>query len=53
MQTFSSGSPLNYVQNLPVIASENEGEFDFSPSNVAASVKISKNLYFFGNNIIL
>ena len=40
MQTFSSDSPLNSVQNLPVIASESEEEFDFSPSNVVAGVKI-------------
>ena len=44
MQTFSSDSPLNYVQNLPVIASESEVEFNFSPSNVAAGVQISNNL---------
>ena len=34
MQTFYSDSPLNSVQNLPVIASESEEEFDLSPSNV-------------------
>ena len=44
MQTFSSDSPLNYVQNFPVIASKIEEEFDFSPSNVAASVQISNTL---------
>ena len=44
MQTFSSDSPLNSVQNLLVIASESEEEFDFSPSNVAASVRISNTL---------
>ena len=44
MQTFSSDSPLNYVQNLPVIASESEEEFDFSPSNVVATVHISNTL---------
>ena len=36
--------PLNYVQNLPVIASESEEKFDFSPSNVAAGVKICNTL---------
>ena len=40
MQTFTSDFPLNSVQNLPVIASENEEKFDFSPSNVAAGVQI-------------
>ena len=44
MQTFSSDSPLNYVQNLIVIASESEEEFDFSLSNVASSVHISNTL---------
>ena len=44
MQTFSSDSPLNSVQNLPMIASESEEEFDLSPSNVVASVQISNNL---------
>ena len=44
MQTFSSNFPLNYVQNLPVIASESEEKFDFSLSNVAAVVKICNNL---------
>ena len=29
----SSDSPLNFVPNLPVIASESEEEFDLSPSN--------------------
>ena len=32
MQTFSSDSPLNFVQNLLVISSESEEELDFSPS---------------------
>ena len=41
IQTFSSDSPLNYVQNLPVIASESENEFDLSPSKVVADVQIS------------
>ena len=44
MQTFSSDSPLNYVQNLPVIASESEEEFDFCPSNDVAGVQISNTL---------
>ena len=44
MQTFTGDFPLNYVQNLPVIASESEEKFDFSPSNVSAGVKICKNL---------
>ena len=37
----SSDSPLNSVQNLPVIASKSEEEFDFSPSNVVSGVQIS------------
>ena len=44
MQTFTGDFPLNFVQNLPVIASESKEKFDFSSSNVAAGVKISKNL---------
>ena len=44
MQTFSSDSPLNSVQNLLVIASEREEKFDFSPSNVVAGVKICNTL---------
>ena len=44
MQTFSSHSLLNYEQNFPVIASESEEEFDFSPFNVATRVHISNNL---------
>ena len=47
MQTFSSDSFLNSVQSFPVIASENEEEFDFSPSNVVVVVHIINNLYFF------
>ena len=47
METFSSDSPLNFVQNLPMIASESEEEFDFSPSNVAAGVEISNSLDIF------
>ena len=39
MQTFSSDSPLNFVQNLPVIAFESEEEFDLSPYNVSVGVK--------------
>ena len=47
MQIFSSDSSiLNYVQSLPVIASENEEEFDLFLSNVAASVQKSNNLDF-------
>ena len=44
MQTFTGDFPLNSVQNLPVIASESEEKFDFSPSNVAAGVKICNTL---------
>ena len=44
MQTFIGDFALNSVQNLPVIASESEEKFDFSPSNVAAGVKICKKL---------
>ena len=44
MQTSTSDFPLNYVQNLPVIASESEEKFDFSPSNVAAGVQICNTL---------
>ena len=44
MQTFSSDSPLNSMQNLLVIASKSEEEFDFSPSNVALGVNISNRL---------
>ena len=44
MQTFNGDFPLNSVQNLPVIASESEEKFDFSPSNVATGVKICKKL---------
>ena len=43
MQTFTGDFPLNYVQNLPVIASESEEKFDFSPSTFAAGVKICNN----------
>ena len=46
MQTFNGDFPLNSVQNLPVIASESEEKFDFSPSNVAAGVKICKKWIF-------
>ena len=44
MQTFTGDFPLNSVQNLRVIASKSEEEFDFSLSNVAAGVKICKTL---------
>ena len=44
MQTFSSDSLLNSMQSLPVIASENEEEIDFSPSNVVVGVLISNTL---------
>ena len=44
MQTFIGDFPLNYVQNLPVIASESEEKFDFYLSNVAAGVKICNTL---------
>ena len=40
MQIFTGDFPLNSVINLPVIASESEEKFDFSPSNVAAGVQI-------------
>ena len=44
MQTFTGDFPLNYVQNLPVIASESEEKFDLYSSNVAAGMKIFKKL---------
>ena len=44
MQTLSSDFPLNFVQNLPVIASKSEEKFDFFPSNVVAGVKICNTL---------
>ena len=44
MQTLSSDFPLNYVQNLPVITSKSEEKFYFSPSIVAAGVKICDTL---------
>ena len=44
MQTITGDFPLNYVQNLPVIASESEEKFHFYPSNVAAGVKICDTL---------
>ena len=53
MQTFTSDFPLNSVQNFPVIASESEEKFDFSPSNVAAGVKICIKIGYFGRNIRL
>ena len=48
MQTFTSDFPLNSMQILSVIASESEEKNNFSPSNVAAGVKICNNLYIFG-----
>ena len=53
MQTFTGDFPLNSVQNLRVIASKYEEEFDFSISNVAAGVKICNTLDIFGKNIRL
>ena len=44
MQTFTSVFALNFLQNFPVIASESEEKFDFSPSNVSAGVKICNTL---------
>ena len=44
MQTFSSDSPLKTVQNLQVIASKSEEEFDLSPSNVVGGVQIINTL---------
>ena len=44
MQTFSYDSPLNSVQNLRVIASKSEEEFNFSPFNVVSGVMISNTL---------
>ena len=40
----SSDFPLNSMQNFRVIASKSEERFDFSPSNVAAGVKICDTL---------
>ena len=51
MQTFTGDFPLNFVQNLPVIASESEEKFDFYTSNVAVGVKICKKIGYFGRNI--
>ena len=48
MQTFTGDFPLNFVQNLPVIAFESEEKFVFSPSNVAVGVKICNTLDIFG-----
>ena len=53
MQTFTGDFPLNYVQNLPVIASESEGKFDFSPSNVAYHVKVKKLIFWKKYNILI
>ena len=47
MQTISSDSLLNSMQNFPLIASESEEEFDFSPSNVVFGVHISNTLDIF------
>ena len=44
MQTFTSDFPLNSVKNLPVIASESEEKFDFSPSTIVAGVQICNTL---------
>ena len=44
MQTFPNDFTLNSVQNLPVNASESEDKFYFSPSTVAAGVKICNTL---------
>ena len=44
MQTFTDDFPLNSVQNLSVIDSKSEDEFEFSLSNVAAGVKICNTL---------
>ena len=44
METFTDDFPLNSVQNLPVIAFESEEDFDVSPSNVVAGVKIRNTL---------
>ena len=44
MQTFTGYFPLNSMQNLLVIASKSEEEFEFSLSNVASGVKICKKL---------
>ena len=48
IQKFNGVFSLNSVQNLPVIAFESEEKFDFSPSNVAAGVKICNTLDIFG-----
>ena len=44
MQTFTGDFPLNFVQNLLVIASKSEEEFDFSLYNVNVGVKICNKL---------
>ena len=44
MQTFTGDFPFNSVQNLLVIASKSEEEFDFYLSNVPAGVKICNTL---------
>ena len=44
MQTFAGDFPLNYVQNLLVIAFDSEDKFDFCSSNVVAGVQICDTL---------
>ena len=44
MQTLFSDFPFNFVQNLPIIASESEEKFDFYSSNVYDGVKICNTL---------
>ena len=53
MQTFTGDFPLNFVQNLPISASESEEKFDFSSANVAAGEKICEKIGYFGRNIRL
>ena len=45
MQIFSSDSLLNSMQNLPVIPTESEEEFDLSPSSVDSDVNINDYSY--------
>ena len=47
MQTFIGDFPLNSIQNLSVIASKSEEEFDFSLYNVADGMKIFNTLDIF------
>ena len=44
MQTSNGDFPLNFVQNLPVIASKSEEEFVFYLSNVDDGVEICNTL---------